>query len=127
MAHFAQITNSIVTDIIVVNNDVLNSEYPISEAIGQAFIASLGLEGTWLQSSYNNRFRKQHAGIGFTYDETKNEFVAPKPFASWLLDANNDWQPPSEKPEGNYDWNEETLSWIFIDDFWEQLPDSFYE
>ena len=112
MAHFAKISNGIVETIIVVSNDDCGSEFPASDAVGQAFIASLGLDGDWKQTSYNNNFRKQYAGIGFTYDAVKDEFVAPQPFPSWSLDSNNDWQAPTPKPEGSFYWDEETLAWV---------------
>lgn len=66
------------------------------------------------RTSYNasNGYRKQYAGIGFTYDEVANEFVAPRPYSSWTLDANNDWQPPTPKPEGEFEWDEDSLSWV---------------
>ena len=50
-------------------------------------------------------------GIGWTYDEQANQFVAPQPFESWTLDANNDWQPPTPKPDGAYYWDEDTQTW----------------
>lgn len=78
MAHFAKVENGIVTQVIVVNNDVLeDNEFPESEPIGQAFIASLGLGGEWKQTSYNANFRGVYAGAGFTYDAELDEFVAP--------------------------------------------------
>jgi hypothetical protein len=52
----------------------------------------------WVQTSYNNNFRKQYAGIGYTFDSVKNKFIAPQPFASWSLDANDDWQAPVAYP-----------------------------
>jgi len=65
MAHFAQIKNGIVEAVIVVNNETLgNLEFPDSEPVGQAFIASIGLDGTWKQTSYNANFRGKYAGIG---------------------------------------------------------------
>lgn len=79
MAHFAKVVNSTVDEVIVVSNlDCGNLEFPESEPIGQAFIASIGLEGEWLQTSYNNNFRGTYAGIGFTYDEESDTFVAPE-------------------------------------------------
>jgi hypothetical protein len=76
MAHFALINNGIVSNVIVVSNsDCGNGEFPASEPVGQAFIASLGLEGEWLQTSYNSNFRGCYAGIGYTWDGTV--FVAP--------------------------------------------------
>ena len=81
MAHFAQVdTDNIVRQVIVVSNDDCGGgDFPNSEPIGQAFIASLGLAGTWLQTSYHANFRGTYAGIGYTYDATLDEFVAPPP------------------------------------------------
>lgn len=66
------------------------------------------------RTSYNNNIRKQYAGIGFTYDETADVFIAPQPFPSWVLDENYDWQAPIEYPaDGNsYLWDESSLSWV---------------
>jgi hypothetical protein len=76
MAHFAKIENKIVTNVIVVNNEVLdNLEFPESEAVGQEFIASLGLDGTWKQTSYNAKFRGKFAGAGDTW--TSHNFKSP--------------------------------------------------
>jgi len=76
MAHFAQINDNKVTQVIVVSNDDCdNLEYPASEPVGQAFIASLGLDGVWLQTSYNGNFRGTYAGIGYTYDPVADVFV----------------------------------------------------
>ena len=78
MAHFAEIKNGIVSQVIVVSNDdCAGGEFPESEPIGQAFIASIGLTGTWLQTSYHANFRGKYAGIGDTYDAESDEFVAP--------------------------------------------------
>ena len=116
MAYFAEIENGIVTQVISVSNDVCGEPtlgFPDTCSAGRAFIANtLKLDGVWKQTSFNNNFRKQYAGIGFTYDGTKDQFVAPKPFASWSLDSNNDWQAPTPKPEGDYMWDEETLAWV---------------
>lgn len=76
MAHFALVTNSIVDQVIVVaNSDCDDFEFPESEPVGQAFIASLGLEGEWLQTSYNGNFRGCYAGIGYLWNGT--DFVPP--------------------------------------------------
>jgi len=78
VAHFAQIHNGVVLEVIVVSNDdCAGGDFPESEAAGQAFIASLGLAGEWRQTSYNNNFRGTYAGIGFTYDAVNDVFVAP--------------------------------------------------
>ena len=78
MAHFAQVSDGIVRNVIVVSNDdCAGGDFPASEAVGQAFIASLGLAGEWKQTSYNANFRGKYAGIGFTYDADLDEFVTP--------------------------------------------------
>lgn len=78
MAHFARIDNNIVREVIVISDDVAPDPAPTNEAAGQAYIANvLGLSGTWLQTSYNGNFRGMYAGIGYTYDEDLDEFVAP--------------------------------------------------
>ena len=79
MAHFAQLdsSNTVISVIVVANEDCGGGEFPASEPIGQAFITSIGLDGTWKQTSYNNKFRKYYAGIGFRYDAELDEFVPP--------------------------------------------------
>ena len=78
MAHFAQVSNGTIGQVIVVSNDDCGGgSFPASEPIGQAFIASLGLDGDWLQTSYHANFRGLYAGIGYTYDTALDEFVAP--------------------------------------------------
>lgn len=78
MAHFAQIIGDTVTQVIVVGNDDCGGgTFPESEPVGQEFIASLGLQGDWKQTSYNGNFRGRYAGIGYRYDSQLDEFVAP--------------------------------------------------
>ena len=78
MAHFAKIENDVVTQVIVVDNkDCGDLEFPESEAVGAAFINSIGLPGIWKQTSYNNNFRNKYAGIGDTYNSENDEFVSP--------------------------------------------------
>lgn len=78
MAHFAKVENNTVTSVIVVSNDDCGGgEFPASEPVGQAFLASLGLEGEWKQTSYNSNFRGAYASIGWTYDSVNDVFVAP--------------------------------------------------
>ena len=78
MAHFAQVQDGIVRNVIVIDNfDCGGGEFPDSEPIGQAFIASIGIEGDWLQTSYNNNFRGAYAGQGMTYDPVLDQFVSP--------------------------------------------------
>lgn len=80
MAHFAQLDqNNQVTQVIVLSNAAVGDEYPASESVGQSFIAdTLKLDGVWKQTSYNGNFRGRYAGIGYTYDEELDEFVAPE-------------------------------------------------
>lgn len=78
MAHFAKITGDTVVQVIVVSNeDCGNLEFPESEPVGQAFIASIGLDGEWKQTSYNNNFRGYYAGVGYRYDSQLDKFIAP--------------------------------------------------
>jgi len=114
LAHFVRLENGIVVQGIVVNNVELLDENGVeSEAKGIAFCSNL-LGGTWKQTSYNARIRKNYAGIGYTYDETLDAFVPPKPFASWLLDTDKaQWKAPVDMPSDDkrYSWNEATTSW----------------
>jgi hypothetical protein len=78
MAHFAQIVGDTVVQVIVVSNDDCGGGvFPESETLGQEFIASIGLDGVWKQTSYNSNFRGTYAGIGYRYDSQLDEFVAP--------------------------------------------------
>jgi len=114
MAHFAKIKNGKVEQVIVVHNNELSVNGVEVESKGAEFCTNL-FGGEWVQTSYNaaiNGFRKQYAGIGYSYDAVADVFIAPQPFASWTLDNNYDWQPPTAKPIGNYAWNESELKWI---------------
>ena len=106
MAHFAEILNGVVQRVIVVHNN--------DEANGAEFCHNL-FGGKWIQTSYNGTIRKQYAGIGYTYDDIRDEFVAPKPYPSWTLDENNDWQPPTPKPDGDHYWDEDTQTWLLFE------------
>lgn len=78
MAHFARVDNGVVREVIVIGNDCCGGgDFPESEPIGQAFIASLGLDGEWKQTSYHANFRGVYAGSGYTYDAVNDVFVAP--------------------------------------------------
>ena len=109
MAHFAKIdSNNIVTEVIVAEQDFINSG-----AVGDSFL--------WVQTSYNGNFRKNYAGVGYTYDKSKDAFIPPKPYASWTLDTNTMlWDAPLELPTDSdkYYWDEtayqadNTTGWV---------------
>ena len=111
MAHFAELDGSnVVTRVIVVDNAHVPSD---KHADGETWCVNFFGGGTWKQTSYNNNFRKQYAGIGDTYDKANDVFISPKPYPSWTLDASFDWQPPTAKPDDGkmYSWNEDTKAW----------------
>ena len=114
MAHFAQIENSVVTQVIVVANEELLENGIESKTKGIAFCQSL-LGGDWRQTSYNDNIRKNYAGIGFTYDEGRDAFIPPQPYPSWTLNEDTClWDAPTAMPTDGkmYSWDEATLSWI---------------
>ena len=104
MSHFAEIDN---------NNTVLRVLVgPNYGDEGQAFFEALG--GRWVKTSYNNNIRKNYAGIGYTYDDQRDAFIAPKPYNSWLLDEDTcQWQAPVPYPTDDlmYEWDEELTDW----------------
>lgn len=107
MAHFAKIENGIVTQVVVVDNS--------QEARGEEFLKSLGLEGRWVQTSYNANFGKKFAAIGDTYVESTGNFKPAQPFASWKWSAAEwNWLAPKPKPEGAFIWNEELTDWVAL-------------
>ena len=118
MAYFAKLENNTVTEVIAISNDICGEPtltFPDTEGAGRAFIANtLKLDGVWKQTSFNNNFRKQYAGIGYTYNADADVFIGPQPYASWALDSNHDWQAPTAKPEGDYYWSEEDLEWVAV-------------
>lgn len=121
MANFAQLDeNYIVTEVVVVNNETINDlPFPESEPVGVAFLQSLfGSTTIWKQTSYNANFRKNYAGIGYTYDPVLDAFIPPQPYPSWLLDtATCQWQAPVPYPDDGkmYIWDEATLSWVLVE------------
>jgi hypothetical protein len=118
MAHFAQIDeNNIVQNVIVVdNNDCLDANGVESETVGVEFCKSLlGGDTLWVQTSYNGNFRKNYAGIGYTYDSTRDAFIPPKPYESWvLLEETCQWIAPIPYPNDGkmYYWDEFIKNWV---------------
>ena len=117
MAHYCRLDeNNIVTEVIVIDNkDTADANGVEKEYIGAAFCERL-FGGTWKQTSYNGNIRKNYAGIGYTYNADIDAFVAPKPYASWTLDANAQWQAPTAMPTDGkmYSWNEESQTWVEV-------------
>jgi len=115
MAHFAKIENNLVTQIIVVDNsDILDESNNESEALGIKICQDL-LGGTWVQTSYNGNIRKNYAGIGYTYDSSRDAFIEPSPYPSWVLNETTcRYEAPIAYPSDgkDYRWNEETTSWV---------------
>lgn len=117
MAHFAEIdSNNVVLRVVVVDDS--------QQHRGQEFLADdVGLGGTWVRTSYNTYanthktggtpFRKNYACVGYTYDSTRDAFLPPKPFASWILNEETcQWGAPVPRPtDGYYKWNEQKGSW----------------
>jgi hypothetical protein len=110
MAHYAFLDeNNIVTEVITGRNEdevvdgISDWEAYYGEFRGQRCV----------RTSYNSNIRKQYAGVGYTYDESADVFISPKPFASWVLNSNHDWKAPIPRPEdGNmYLWDEDNLLW----------------
>ena len=104
MAHYAFLNdNNVVTEVIVGNDETTGDwESYYSKVRGQ----------TCIRTSYNGNIRKNYAGIGFTYDETRDAFIPPKPFESWVLnEATCLWEASVPMPEGVHTWNESTQNW----------------
>ena len=117
MAHFAKIdSNNIVIEIVAVNNNVLlTADGTESELKGKQFLNSLLGQAEWVQTSFNASFRKNFAGLGHTYDSTRDAFIAPKPFNSWILNEDTcQWEAPVQHPiDGTVcEWDEENQEWI---------------
>ena len=124
MAHFAELDgNNIVKRVVVVGNDVTTAAGPLGSndmhVDGETWCVNFFKGGTWKQTSYNNNFRKQYAGKGYTFDAAKDKFNSPQPHASWSLDGNDDWQAPVTYPTDTEDkvisWDEAGQKWTAQD------------
>ena len=118
MAHFSKIgLNNKVIEVITVNNDILlDADGLEQEILGIDFLTKLTGWAIWKQTSYNKNFRKNFAGIGYTYDEDRDAFIPPKPYNSWSLDEDTcTWQPPTARPSGLHEWNETNQTWEEIE------------
>ena len=128
MAHFAELesktdptgftsdTHQIVKRVVVVGNDIPANGGILEDndmhVDGETWCANFFKGGSWKQTSYNHNFRKQYAGIGYRYDASKNKFITPQPFASWSLDASDDWQAPITYPTITDD-GQDPIVWIY--------------
>lgn len=111
MAHYAFLDeNNVVTEVIVGID-----ETELIEGVSPETWYSNFKGQTCIRTSYNNRIRKQYAGIGYVYDSNADVFISPKPYPSWTLDTNFNWQAPTPEPEGKWAWDETTLSWVQIE------------
>ena len=120
MAHFAKIglNNKVIEINVVHNNVLLDANGNESEANGIDFLTKLTGWAIWKQTSYNNKIRKNYAGIGYTYDETRDAFIAPKPYDSWVLNEDTClWQAPTPMPTDGklYKWDESIKNWVALD------------
>jgi hypothetical protein len=130
MASFAKLENNIVITVVSVVNEVLKDSNGIQqEQLGIEFLKSLyGQDTNWKQTSYNTNagvhslggtpFRKNHAGIGYQYDQIRDAFIPPKPFNSWILNEETClWEAPVARPQDDnmYSWNESTLTWDIVE------------
>lgn len=111
MAYFAKLgIGNIVEKVEVVSNDIATNEQ-----VGIDFLNNLyGTRDVWKQTSYNGDIRKNYAGIGFKYDQTRDAFISPKPFNSWSLNEDTcQWEAPVAYPNdgNNYTWNETNQTW----------------
>jgi hypothetical protein len=101
MAHYAKIEDDIVTQVIVAEQDFVDTQ-----------------EGTWIQTSYNASIRKNYAGIGYTYDSTRDAFIPPKPYPSWTLNEDTGgWDAPVAIVDDGkkYTWDESITNWTEIE------------
>jgi len=102
MAHYTKIIEGTVVEVIVADEDYISE-----------------LEGTWVQTSYNSNIRKNYASVGGTYDSTRDAFIHPKPYPSWVLNETTcQWNAPVEIPdiENKYIWNEDITSWMLVEE-----------
>ena len=129
MAHFVEIdaSNIVIRGVVLDDKDTQNENGDEVESLGAKYLSD-GFGGTWKRTSYNTfggvhslggtPFRKNYAGIGFTYDETRDAFYEPKPYDSWTLNEDTcQWESPEAYPDDGkrYEWNEDTQAWDEIE------------
>jgi hypothetical protein len=109
MAHYAYLDENNIVVAVTVGKD----ETELIDGLDTETYYALGTPYTVKRTSYNGNIRKQYAGIGYTYDEVNDVFIAPQPYLSWSLDENFDWQAPISRPEGeDWYWVEDSGEWV---------------
>jgi hypothetical protein len=120
MAHFARLNeiNKVISVEVVVNEVITDSDGNEQEQVGIDFLTQHnGGVGWYKQTSYNGTFRKNYAGIGYTYDATRDAFIPPQPFPSWTLNEDTcQWDSPVAYPDDDkfYTWDESTTNWVEV-------------
>ena len=120
MAHFARLNeiNKVISVEVVVNEVITDSDGNEQEQVGIDFLTQHnGGVGWYKQTSYNGNFRKNYAGVGYTYDPTRDAFIAPQPFNSWILNEDTcQWDSPVAYPDDDkrYTWDEATTNWVEV-------------
>jgi hypothetical protein len=134
MAHFAEIdeNNTVIKVVVVADADTADEDGTEVESIGVAFLQSMfGADTAWVQTSWNGRIRNRFTGPGATWDASRDAFIDPQPFPSWVLDeATTEWHPPTPRPDETrtgehegvefeypvlFQWDEDTTSWVEVD------------
>jgi hypothetical protein len=125
MAHYAQInSDNVVVNVLVMDNDMETND---GEQACIDWLQANVHADDWVKTSYNNNIRKQYAGVGYTYDSSKDKFISPQPYASWALDSDDDWQAPIALPDDAsadkmYVWDEDvyqadnSAGWVLVEE-----------
>ena len=120
MAHFAEIdSEGTVQRVLVLSNTVTYQGDEEVEELGTAYLQNMFPDTDWVQTSYNDNFRKRYAGKGMKYDVERDAFIPPQPFPSWLLNEESlSWEAPFPMPDDDkfYQWDEENQSWVETDE-----------
>lgn len=122
MAHFAELDsdNNVINIVVVANDHLLDDTNVESEQKGILYLKNLlGPDRIWVQTSWNGKIRKRHAGVGYTYDPVRDAFIVPRPHNGWVLDDDAEWVPPIPYPlddENNfYTWDDNLENWVVVD------------
>jgi len=119
MAHFVEIDSegTVVRGVVLSNTITYQGDEEVEE-LGIAYLQNMFPNTDWVQTSYNDNFRKRYAGKGYKYDVERDAFIPPQPFPSWLLNEESlSWEAPFPMPDDDkfYQWDEENQSWVETD------------